>query len=66
MLVPNSILLNRYCVLRELGRGGMGTVYEALDQSVSCIVAVKETSAGNEHETRFASTATRFSFVEYL
>lgn len=54
MLVPNSILQNRYRVLRELGHGGMGTVYEALDQSVSCIVALKETSAGSDHEARLA------------
>jgi len=54
MISPNTILQNRYRVLRELGHGGMGTVYEALDQSVSCIVALKETSAGNDVEARLA------------
>lgn len=44
MLAPNTILQNRYRVLRELGHGGMGMVYEALDQRVSCIVALKEAS----------------------
>jgi len=32
MLAPNTILQNRYRVICELGHGGMGTVYEALDQ----------------------------------
>ena len=40
MLAPNTILQNRYRVVRELGHGGMGTVYEALDQRVNCIVAL--------------------------
>jgi formylglycine-generating enzyme required for sulfatase activity len=54
MLSPNTILQNRYQVRRELGHGGMGTVYEALDQRVNCIVALKETIAGNNDEARRA------------
>jgi formylglycine-generating enzyme required for sulfatase activity len=55
MLSANTILQNRYCVLRELGHGGMGTVYEALDQRINCIVALKETSAkSNDNEARRA------------
>jgi serine/threonine protein kinase len=54
MITPNTILQNRYRVLRELGHGGMGTVYEALDQRVNCIVALKETLAGDNEEARRA------------
>jgi len=35
MLSPNTILQNRYLVVRKLGEGGMGAVYEAIDQRVS-------------------------------
>lgn len=54
MLAANSILQKRYRVIRELGHGGMGTVYEALDQRVNCIVALKETMPGNNDEARRA------------
>lgn len=54
MLSPNTILQNRYCVVRELGHGGMGTVYEALDQRVNCIVALKETLGARDDEARGA------------
>ena len=54
MIGPNTILQNRYRIIRQLGKGGMGMVYEALDQRVSCIVALKETLAGANDEARRA------------
>ena len=43
MLSSNSILQDRYRIVRLLGEGGMGAVYEAIDQRVSCVVALKQT-----------------------
>jgi formylglycine-generating enzyme required for sulfatase activity len=54
VLAPNIILQNHYRVIRQLGEGGMGTVYEALDQRVSAIVALKQTKAGTDAESRHA------------
>jgi serine/threonine protein kinase/parvulin-like peptidyl-prolyl isomerase len=54
MIAPNTILQNRYRVLRELGHGGMGTVYESLDQRINAIVALKETMASDNEEARRA------------
>lgn len=54
MLAPNSTLQNRYLIVRELGHGGMGTVYEAIDQRVSCVVALKQTLVGANTPAREA------------
>jgi serine/threonine protein kinase len=43
MLAPNTLLHNRYLVVRPLGQGGMGAVYQATDQTFGSTVALKET-----------------------
>ncbi|NJP04174.1 MAG: serine/threonine protein kinase [Chloroflexaceae bacterium] len=43
MIAPNTMLQNRYLVKRHIGRGGMGTVYEAFDTRLHATVALKET-----------------------
>src|SRR6266513_3170322 len=48
MLAPETVLQNRYCIVRLLGQGGMGAVYEAMDERLDTAVALKETLFADE------------------
>jgi len=51
-LLAGAVLQNRYRIVRQLGKGGMGAVYEAVDLRLDSIVALKETFSIEDHLRR--------------
>ena len=49
---PGEKLQDRYRIVRQLGAGGMGAVYEAIDQRLQVTVAIKETFAVDQRLRR--------------
>ena len=42
MLAPETLLQNRYRIVRQIGQGGIGAVYEAIDERLDNTIAVKQ------------------------
>jgi serine/threonine protein kinase/DNA-binding CsgD family transcriptional regulator len=49
MLAPNTLLKNRYLIVEQIGKGGMGAVYRAIDKTFDSMVAIKETFFTDDH-----------------
>ena len=48
MLEPNTVLQDRYRIVSLIAQGGMGVVYQAVDQRLGNTVALKETFFNDE------------------
>ncbi|GAB4158690.1 MAG: hypothetical protein Fur005_13690 [Roseiflexaceae bacterium] len=53
-LLPNHILQQRYQIVRRIGQGGMGHVFEAIDTRLGSVVAIKQTQVGMDDSSESA------------
>jgi serine/threonine protein kinase len=66
LLNEGDLLNDRYRIIRQIGRGGMGAVYEALDTRLGNSVALKQTMvSGDELDRAFAREARLLSALRH-
>jgi serine/threonine protein kinase len=66
-LAPQSILVQRYLILKVVGRGGMSAIYQALDMKMDRKrVAIKEMSQQNLDDTERQEAMARFQQEAHL
>lgn len=66
MLEPDVLVHNRYRVIQLIGEGGMGSVYEAVDQRLATTVALKQTHiSGAQYERAFQREAQLLSRLRH-
>ncbi len=64
ILLPDSLIHGRYRIVRLIGRGGMGAVYEAIDERLGSTIALKQTlmvdnallNAGSDVDSQYIAT----------
>jgi hypothetical protein len=59
---PGQLLINRFRIVREVAQGGMGIVWEAMDEKLQRLVAIKCAKSGfREHLPPEVRNATEIS-----
>src|SRR5436309_10697917 len=51
-LAPDMLIHERYRIVRLIGQGGMGAIYEAIDQRLGNTVALKQTLLSGAQQDR--------------